>query len=134
MESWKDKQPKVKDLSEVVEVVQERSARRDAFRPKGRPRDLRVHNSSDCLMTIAGNQIALGLALEFVTELVLEERLAITFEGQFLADRVARLIDACTLHVVQATSTGSIHKRFPKSTSLVPRAAGSRAHEMPRDV
>ncbi|MBC7593779.1 MAG: hypothetical protein H7288_07565 [Kineosporiaceae bacterium] len=65
-------------------------------------------------MTVARDQITLALALEFVTDLVLEERLGDTPEGRFLADWVARLIDACTLNVVQAAAVGQIHKRFPK--------------------
>ena len=47
LESWKDKQPKVSDLSDVVEVMSERGAGRDASRRRSASDGRRVHTPND---------------------------------------------------------------------------------------
>ena len=49
LESWNDKQPKVNDLSDVVEVMNDRAARREARRRQVVPNRQATHTSHECV-------------------------------------------------------------------------------------
>ena len=94
LESWKDKQPKVNDLSDVVEVVENRAARRADARQRVSSDRRRSHTPSDCLMTVTQNLIQMTMVVEQVTDMTRDYGVINTFEGQLLAKAVAELVNA----------------------------------------
>lgn len=49
LESWKDKQPKVNDLSDVVEAMQDRAANRSAARKRSSAKHGPTHTWGSCV-------------------------------------------------------------------------------------
>ncbi|MEO6604988.1 MAG: hypothetical protein ABIN55_05190, partial [Aeromicrobium sp.] len=94
LESWKDKQPKVNDLSEVVEVISDRGARRDATRRLSTPNRHGDHTPNDCLFAVGEDLISMTMVVERVTDMVRDYGVVNTFEGRLLAGRVADLVNA----------------------------------------
>lgn len=92
--SWKDRQPKAGSLSDVVEVMQDRSARREAIRVVTRRRGPAEHSFGDCLAAVCRDQILLGMVIDAVTEQVLDGSIANDADGRFLANRVMHLANA----------------------------------------
>ena len=98
LEGWKDKQPKVNDLSDVVEVVQNRAARRAVARHLPSTSQS-AYGSHDCVSTVCTDQLFMAMVVDAVADLVWGQRLVNTLEGRFLARGVAHLVEA-----VQAVS------------------------------
>ena len=94
LESWKDKQPKANDLSDVVEVVQNRAARRANARRRASSDRRRVHTPNDCLNTVGQDLIQMTMVVEQVTDITGDYGVINTFEGQLLAKAVAELVNA----------------------------------------
>ena len=97
LESWKDKQPKVKDLSDVIEESQSRAARRDVAHRLAISRGPGAHSFGDCLATICGDQLHLAMVIDTVTDHVLEGKILNNGEGRFLANRLMWLVSALGL-------------------------------------
>lgn len=57
LESWKDKQLKVNDLSDVVEVMNDRAARREARRRQFVPNRGSTHTSQSCVQTVLSDYV-----------------------------------------------------------------------------
>ncbi|WP_332643559.1 hypothetical protein [Aeromicrobium sp.] len=93
LESWKDKQPKVSNLSDVVEVMSERGARRDAARRRSTSDRRGAHTPNDCLFAVGEDLISMTMVVERVTDMVRDYGVVNTFEGRLLAGRVAELVN-----------------------------------------
>ena len=96
LESWKDKQPKISNLSDVIEESQSRSARLSAARQLALSSGPREHSFGDCLDTICGDQLHLAMVIDTVTDQVLEGKIN-NGEGRFLANRLMWLVSALGL-------------------------------------
>lgn len=94
LESWKDKQPKANDLSDVVEAAQSRSARRAVGRQRATSDRGRAHTSTECLVAVAADHILMTMVVEHVTDIIRAHGVANTFEGRLLAKGVAELVNA----------------------------------------
>lgn len=94
LESWKDEQPKVRDLSDFVEVAQSRGAEQDLARRRVGSGRRRTHTSSNCLTTVSADLILMTMVVEQVVDMVRDYGVVNTFEGRLLAERVAELVDA----------------------------------------
>ena len=106
MESWKDKQPKVNDLSDVVEVAQDRAASRSGGRHLTSERR-RVWASHDCVSAVCSDQLFMAMVVDAVADLVSDQRLLNTLEGRFLAQGVARLVEAVHAAAFRVVRTGN---------------------------
>ena len=90
LESWKDKQPKVDGLSDVVEVMQDRAARRPrAGTSGGRGSE---HDRLVCVDTVLSEYILTTFVLEHVTDVIRRGGIANTFNGRILAAAVTELV------------------------------------------
>lgn len=94
LESWKDKQPKVNDLSDVVEVLNDRAARRVARRPQVVPDREAAHTSHMCVQTVLSDYVLTTFVVEHVTDVVRAHGVVNTFNGRLLAEAVAELVNA----------------------------------------
>ena len=94
LESWKDKQPKAKGLSDMIEESQSRAARRDVAHRLAISSGPRAHSFGDCLATICGDQLHLAMVIDTVTDHVLEGKILNNGEGRFLANRLMWLVSA----------------------------------------
>ncbi|MGJ9412887.1 hypothetical protein ACHAAC_09275 [Aeromicrobium sp. CF4.19] len=94
LESWKDKQPKAKDLSDVVEAMSARGARRDPARRRSSSDPRRVHTPNDCLNTVGEDLTLMTMIVEQVIDITRRYGVINTFEGRQLAERVAELASA----------------------------------------
>ena len=94
LESWKDKQPKVKDLSDVVEAMSERGARRDVSRRQSSSGRRRAHTTDDCLNVVGQDLQLMALIVDQVIDITRRYGAINTFEGRMLAERVAELVNA----------------------------------------
>ena len=106
LESWKDKQPKISDLSDVVEVAQDRAASRSGGRhltSKRRP----VRASHDCVSAVCSDQLYMAMVVDAVADLVSANKLVDTLEGRFLAQGVARLVEAVHMAAFNVVRTGN---------------------------
>ena len=97
LESWKDKQPKVSDLSDVIEESQSRAAKWDVAHRLAISGGPRPHAFGDCLATVCGDQLQLAMVIDTVTDHVLEDKILNNGEGRFLANRLMWLVDALGL-------------------------------------
>lgn len=97
LESWADKQPKVSDLSDVIEESQSRAARREVAHRLAISRGPKAHSFGDCLATICGDQLHLAMVIDTVTDHVLEGKILNNGEGRFLANRLMWLVSALGL-------------------------------------
>lgn len=93
MESWKNKQHKVGDLSDVVEVVQDRAAGRAVARQRP-SKGQSAYGSHDCVSTVCTDQLFMAMVVDAVADLVWGQMLVNTREGRFLARGVAHLVEA----------------------------------------
>lgn len=98
LESWKDKQPKVSNLSDVIEAAQERAARQRAGRRyvTGIPaldRHRPNHRYVDCLGVVCSDEMYMRVVLDRVTDMLFERRIPDTIDGRFLAGGIARLVN-----------------------------------------
>ena len=107
LESWKDKQPKIRDLSDVVEVAQERAARRGAGRQRTPTEHRPAHTSGDCVSAVCSDQLYMAMVVDAVADLVSDQRLLNTLEGRFLAQGVARLVEAVHMAAFRVVRTGN---------------------------
>ncbi len=92
--SWKDQQPRVEDLSDVIEVEQNRSARRAAVGAAARMTGPAAHFSGDCLAVVWADQTLLAMSLDRVIQHVLDGTIMNDLPGRFLANRVMHLANA----------------------------------------
>ena len=93
LENWKDKQPKVNDLSDVVEVMQDRAARRDVVRKRD-PKDyVSAHTWGTCVGTVCADQLYMAMVLDAVTDVIIADKVRAGFEGRFLVGGIARLVE-----------------------------------------
>lgn len=93
LESWKDKQPTVNDLSDVVEAAQDRAAKRAVRRPVARDRRS-THTLGDCVSVVCADQTTMAMVIDAVADLISAQKLMNTLEGRFLARGVAGLVEA----------------------------------------
>jgi hypothetical protein len=100
LESWKDKQPKVHDLSDVVEVVSERGARRYLSGIPAVDRHRPDHKWATCVAVVCSDEFYLRIVLDAVTDMVAEDRILDTIDGRFLAGGIARLVDTVVPGVI----------------------------------
>lgn len=107
LESWKDKQPGVDNLSDVVEVMSDRAASRDAARRRAAMRRRSDHTSGDCVSAVCADQLSMAMVVDAVTDLVSEQKLVNTLEGRFLARGVAQLVEAVHITAFRVVRTGS---------------------------
>lgn len=117
LESWKDKQPKVNDLLDVVEVVQNRAARRADARRRVSSDRRRVHTPNDCLNTVGQDLIQMTMVVEQVTDITRDYGVINTFEGQVLGKAVAELVNAVldsTMRVVPVDECPGINPPTPE--------------------
>jgi len=98
LKSWKDNRPKVSDLSDVVEVVQNRAARRST----ARQRSSTWHRSTIRWATVRVPYVQTSRRSRWSSirspTLISDQRLLNTTEGRFLAGGVARLVEV--VHMV----------------------------------
>ncbi len=116
LESWKDKQPKIKDLSDVVEEAQERGARREVSRRQSSSGRRRAHTTDDCLNVVGQDLQLMALIVDQVTDITRRYGAINTFEGRMLAERVAELVNAVleqTARVVPVDQCPWINPRRP---------------------
>jgi hypothetical protein len=108
LESWKDKQPKVSSLSDVVEVMSDRGARRSSSLSQGsRARRPRSSASHDCVSVVCANQAYMALVVDDVAEMVLDLKPLSTPDGRFLARAVARLVESVHHVAFRVVPTGT---------------------------
>jgi len=93
-ESWKDKQPKVNDLSDVVEVMNDRAARREVKRRQVVPDRGATHTSHECVQTVLSDYMLTTFVVEHITDVVRAHGVLNTFNGRILAEAVAELVNA----------------------------------------
>lgn len=93
LESWKDTQPKINDLSDAVEVMQSRGAEREVRRRRAASVRGRDHTPNDCLNAVGQDLILMTMVVEQVIDITRRYGAINTFEGRLLADRVAELIN-----------------------------------------
>ena len=98
LESWKDKQPKVSNLSDVIEAAQERAARQRMGRRyvTGIPaldRHRPDHKWVDCVGVVCSDEMYMRAVLDRVTDMLDERRIPDTIDGRFLAGGIARLVN-----------------------------------------
>ena len=98
LESWKDKQPKVRDLSDVVEVAQNRAARRARVRQRSSTGRRSTHTLGDCVSAVCADQSTMAMVIDSVADMISDRQLVNTTEGRFLAGGVARLVEV--VHMV----------------------------------
>ena len=116
LESWKDKQPKVKDLSDVVEAMSDRGAGRDASRQRSSRDPRRAHTTDDCLNVVGQDLLLMALIVDQLIDITRRYGAINTFEGRMLAERVAELVNAVleqTARVVPVDSCPWINPRRP---------------------
>ncbi len=89
LESWKDKQPKVDALSDVVEVVQERGAKRSATRLTAGGRA----PQHSCVATVCANPFYMAMVVDAVTDLFINDEQLNKDAGLFLAGGVVNLVN-----------------------------------------
>ena len=94
LESWKDKQPKVNDLSDVVEVMQDRAAQRETRRRKAVTGPGATHDSTECVHTVRSDYVLMTFVVEHVADIVRAHGVVNTFNGRLLAGAVAELVNA----------------------------------------
>ena len=94
LESWKDKQPKVNNLSDVVEVASERGTVREASRQRSSSDRRRAHTPNDCMNVVGQDLILMAMVVEQVIDITRRYGQINTFEGRLLADRVVELVNA----------------------------------------
>lgn len=108
LESWKDKQPKVNDLSDVVEVAQNRAARRANSRQRSLTGNRSTHTLGDCVSAVCADQATMAMVIDAVADLISDRQLLNTNEGRFLARGVAHLVE-----VVQAVAFRVVRTDVP---------------------
>ena len=101
MESWKEKQPKVKDLSDVVEVLSERGARRYESGIPVVDRHRSDHKWTTCLGVVCSDEFAMRAVLDAVTDMLCADRIPDTIDGRFLAGGIARLVNTVVPGAIQ---------------------------------
>lgn len=94
LESWADKQPKVSDLSDVVEVMQDRAAQRETRHRQVVADRETAHDSSECLQTVRSDYVLMTFVVEHVADIVRAHGVVNTFNGRLLAGAVAELVNA----------------------------------------
>lgn len=117
LQSWRDKQPKVSSLSDVVEVMSDRAAGRGSGRgasssPRGSERA-----PHSCIMVVCANQTYMAMVVDAVGDMVDGHKLLSTSEGRYLARAVARLVEsvhAVAFRVVPAGSPMSPTRSSPE--------------------
>jgi DNA-directed RNA polymerase subunit M/transcription elongation factor TFIIS len=117
LESWKDKQPKVNDLSDVVEVMQDRAARRETKRRQVVPDRGAAHTSHECVQTVLSDYVLMTFVVEHVTDVVRAHGVVNTFNGRILAEAVAELANVVlekTAAVVPADTCPGINPPTPR--------------------
>ena len=116
LESWKDQQPKVKDLSDVVEVMNDRAARREARRLQVATDRRATHASHECVETVLADYILTTFVVEHVADVVRAHGVVNTFNGRLLAEAVAELVNAVlekTAAVVPVDACSDINPPTP---------------------
>lgn len=93
LESWKDKQPKVSSLSDVVEVMSERGARRYVTGIPMLGRHRPDHRRPTCLAVVTSDEFYMRVVLDAVTDMLVEDRIPDTLDGRFLAGGISRLVN-----------------------------------------
>ena len=117
LESWKDKQPKVNSLSDTVEVMNDRAARREARRLQVATDRKAAHTSHECVQAVLSDYILTTFVVEHVADVVRAHGVVNTFNGRILAEAVAELVNAVmekTAAVVPADACPGINPPTPR--------------------
>ncbi len=107
LESWKDKQPRVSSLSDVVEVMSDRGARRSISQSPDSAARLPDSASHDCVGVVCANQAYMALVVDDVAEMILDLKPLSTSDGRFLARAVARLVESVHHVAFRVVPTGT---------------------------
>ncbi len=94
LSSWKDRQPNANDLSDVVEVMNDRAARREAKRLQVARDRGATHTSHECVQTVLSDYILTTFVVEHVADVVRAQGVVNTFNGRILAEAAAELVNA----------------------------------------
>ena len=116
LESWKDKQPKVNNLPDVVEVASERGARRSTRSRQVGPDRETTHTSSACVRTVISDYVLMTFVVEHVTDIARALGAVNTFNGRILAEAVTELANAVlekTAAVVPVDAGPGINRPTP---------------------
>lgn len=104
LESWKDKQPKIDDLSDFVEVAQERGAKRSAARQHA----VEPEPQHSCVTAVCANPYYMAMVVDAVTDLFINDEQLNKDAGVFLATGVVNLVNTvvpiAALHLTQPES------------------------------
>lgn len=117
LESWKDKQPRVSDMSDLVEASQSRGSERESRRRRASSDRHRAHTSTDCLTAVTQDLILMAMVVEQVIDITRRYRVIDTFEGRQLAGRVVELVNTVlddTMRVVSADECPGINPLTPE--------------------
>lgn len=107
LESWKDNQPKVNDLSEVVEVMQERAAKRLVARGRVAQTHSPEHSWGSCVGVVCSDQAYMRMVLDAVCDLIDDDKILDNLDGRFLAGGIARLVDTVLPGVIQPPASNA---------------------------
>lgn len=101
LESWKDKQPRVNSLSDVVEVMSERGARRYVTGIPALDKHRPDHKWTTCMAVVCSYEFYMGVVLDAVANLLREDKIPDTLDGRFLAGGIARLVNTVVPGAIQ---------------------------------
>lgn len=111
--SWADRQPRVADLSEVVEISQDRAASESVRRSAARRRQP-SDSTHDCTFAIWQDQIEMSIIVDHVADLVAHQAFRSGADGRLLVESVARLVDAVDLVTMRVVRMGDPIPPAPK--------------------
>lgn len=94
--SWSDGQPKVTDLSEVVEISQDRAVTQAVMRESARRRQPN-EAPHDCTFEIWQDHTEMSIIVDHVADLVAHQAFRTGHDGRLLIEAVARLVNAVDL-------------------------------------
>ncbi|MCW2497286.1 hypothetical protein [Jatrophihabitans sp.] len=96
--SWRDNQPKVESLSDVVEVMQERGARRSvAMRWTATPTEHDHVPPADCLETVWSNRMFAAMVVDILSLDLFKHGVQDTLEDQFVRFAISGLIETARI-------------------------------------
>jgi hypothetical protein len=92
--SWRESQPKVESLSDVVEVVQERAARRSMAARVTPTVTARLHEPADCLEAIWSDRMLSAMVVDILSINLVEHGVTDTVEDRFVVWAISGLFEA----------------------------------------
>ena len=117
VESWTDKQPKVNNLSDVVEVAQNRGAERADVRRRTSGDRRQPHTQDDCLNVVGQDLVLMATIVDQVIDITRRFGVINSFEGRLLGKQVADLVNTVldnVMKVVPAEECPGINPPTPQ--------------------